>query len=88
MEEFVGKVYDIPEKKGRKCTYQVLFKGPEIDTGVQFIYGESSLGIPTPFRNFTIKAIELTEPWFQSQKQMASKVKEETVTNKPWWKFW
>lgn len=88
MEEFVGKVYDVPNKKGRRCTYQVLFKGPEIETGTKFIYGESSQGIPTPFRNFTIKAIELTEPWFQAQKQMVSKAKKESTTNKTWWKLW
>lgn len=90
MEDFLGKTYDIPDKKGRLCDFKVLFGGPDIETGVQFRYGELSQGVPTPFRNFTIKAIELTEKWFQAQKQMASAAKKsETKTpTKPWWKFW
>jgi hypothetical protein len=90
MEDFLGKTYDIPDKKGRACDFKVLFGGPGIETGVQFLYGELSQGIPTPFRNFTIKAIELTENWFQEQKQITANLKrsETNPVVKPWWKFW
>ncbi|MCF1715973.1 hypothetical protein L0U88_15135 [Flavihumibacter sp. RY-1] len=90
MEDFFGKTYDIPDKKGRACDFKVLFGGPGIETGVQFLYGELSQGIPTPFRNFTIKAIELTENWFQEQKQITANLKrsETNPVVKPWRKFW
>lgn len=90
MEEFLGNTYEIPDKKGRPCDFKVFFGGPDIETGVQFLYGELSQGVPTPFRNFTIKAIELTEKWFQAQKQMAVNAKkgETKSATKPWWKFW
>jgi hypothetical protein len=90
MEDFLGKTYDIPDKKGRTCDFKVLFGGPDMETGVQFLYGELSQGIPTPFRKFTIKAIELTEKWHQAQKRMAtnSKSNETETAIKPWWKFW
>jgi hypothetical protein len=65
MEEFLDKTYDIPDKKGRPCDFKILFGGPGIETGVQFLYGEFSQGIPTPFRNFTIKAVELQKNGFK-----------------------
>jgi hypothetical protein len=90
MGEFLGRTYDIPEKKGRVCIFKVLFTGPDIETGVEFRYGELSQGIPTPFRNFTIKAIELTEKWFQAQKKMVSDTKNSDTKSvkRPWWKIW
>ena len=88
MKEYIGKTYDIPDKKGRLCDFKILFNGPGIETGIQFLYGELSSGVPTPFRDFAIKAIELTEKWFQSQKQMALNSKTKAIPNKPWWKFW
>ncbi len=90
IEDFLGKTYDIHDKKGRLCNFKVLFGGPDFETGVQFLYGELSQGIPTTFRNFTTKAIELTEKWFQAQKKMASNTskRETNSVTKPWWKFW
>ena len=90
MEQFLDMTYDIPDKKGRPCDFKILFGSPNIETGVQFLYGELSQGIPTPFRNFTIQAVELTEKWFQTQKQMATNAQKSDTENetKPWWKFW
>lgn len=90
MEEYLGKTYDIPDKKGRPCDFKILFGGPGFETGVQFLYGEFSQGVPVPFRVFTIKAIELTEEWFQEQKQkvVIAKNSKKQKEVKPWWKFW
>jgi hypothetical protein len=88
MQDFLGKSFDIPEKKGRVCNLKILFKSGESETGVQFYYGEFSQGPPTVFKNFTIKAIELTENWHQQQKQMILKSKPKETNTKPWWKLW
>ena len=85
MQEFLGKMYDVPDKKGRLCSLKVLFKGDKIETGVQFLYGELSQGPPNPLRALVIKTVELTNNWHRQQKQMALNAKKAT---KPWWKFW
>ncbi len=88
MNEFLHSSYDIPEKKGRICNLKILFKSGEIETGVEFKYGELSQGPPSIFRNFAIKAIELTDEWHQQQKQMILNTKSKETNTKPWWKFW
>jgi hypothetical protein len=94
MENFLGSSFTANDMKGRKCTLSMMLKSKEIESSVQFIYGELSEGPPEPFRLFLTKAIEVTERWFQEEKKSIirnrSKYKFETETapEKPWWKVW
>jgi hypothetical protein len=87
MQEFWGNKYDLPDKKGRLCCLNILYKGEEIETGVQFLYGEFSQGPPNPFRTLVVKAVELTNNWHEQQKRIAFESKIAGKA-KPWWKFW
>lgn len=87
MQEFWGNKYDLPDKNGRLCCLNILYKDDKIETGVQFLYGEFSQGPPNPFRTLVIKAVELTNNWHEQQKRIAF---ESIIARKakPWWKFW
>ena len=88
MNEYIGQTFKNNEIKGRTCDLSILVKGDNFETGTQFIYGELSQGPPNPFRSLVIKAIELTEPWFQEQKRIIKDQNSRRQSDKPWWKFW
>jgi len=91
MNEFLQKSYDAPNKKGRTCDLKILLAGNGIETGTQFLYGELSQGPPKLFVDLCIKAVTVTEKWFQEQKKMTSAAKGNNAPKqekKPWWKFW
>lgn len=85
MQEFLGQIFNAPDKKGRQCDLKVLFKSADVETGVQFLYGELSQGPPSSFRTLVTKAVQLTDSWARQQKYIASKSEK---VNKSWWKFW
>lgn len=84
MQPFIGNRYNARNKEGRVRSLQIIFKGPNIEAGTQFIYGELSQGPPELMIEFVIQACELTHDWHIQQKQMALKGKQK----KAWWKFW
>jgi hypothetical protein len=88
MVEYLHSTYDIPDKEGRTCSLKILFKSNEMETGVEFKYGELSQGPPSIFRDFTIKALQLTNKWHQQQKQMMLTANSTKPNTKAWWKFW
>jgi hypothetical protein len=85
MIEFLHRTYDAPEKKGRICHLKIGLKTDSIETGVDFIYGEHSMGVPTEFARVVTKAVQLTNPWHASQKRASAQAQPQA---KPWWKFW
>lgn len=80
MQPFIGNRYNEKEKEGRVCSLQVIFKGDNIETGTQFIYGELSSGPPEVVFELVVQACELTHGWHMKQKKMASK----SNAKKPW----
>lgn len=86
LVDVLGGHLEAHDKKGRTCKLKILFKGENIDTGVEFIYGELSQGPPPFVADYVIEAVELTEPWFQKQKKMTKS--EGTNGEKKWWEFW
>jgi hypothetical protein len=85
MITFLHGTYDASEKKGRTCSLKIGFKTDSIETGIEFIYGEHSTGVPTEFRQLVTKAVQLTNPWHASQKRASTQAQ---LQAKPWWKFW
>ena len=79
--------YDVPEKKGALCelTIALSFTNAE-NNGFAIRYGSESQGPPHEIVEFVRAAVDLTDPWFQEQKQMVRKAK--SNSNKPWWQFW
>ncbi len=82
IDKYLEKTFDDPHKKGRNCDLKIMIKGADIETGVQFLYGELSQGPPPEYRTLVIKAVELTNPWHRKQKSISGN------ETKPWWKFW
>jgi hypothetical protein len=79
--------YDVPERRGVTCKLSIGFSftnGKE--DGFGFRYGAESSGPPGEIAQFVMKAVELTDPWFEKQKQMVKGAGPKR--KKPWWKFW
>lgn len=85
MLEFLHKTFDAPDKKGRNCDLKILYRTNNVETGVQFLYGEHSQGPPREFSDFVRKAVSLTDSWHATQKGIS--VQPESLST-PWWKFW
>ena len=84
MQPFIGNRYNAKDKEGRVCSLQIIFKGNNLETGTQFMYGELSQGPPDLISELVVQACELSHNWHIQQKQMAIKGN----TEKAWWKFW
>ena len=75
-DEMLGHMggYDVPEKDGSLCELKIgLSFASEEEDGFAFRYGSESQGPPHEIVELVLAAIELTEPWFEEQKQMANK---------------
>jgi hypothetical protein len=73
--------FTMPDPRGALCLLTV-----GLTTGVgerifEFEYGSDSQGPPPDIAQLVSSAVVLTEPWYESSKQLTSKAK-------PWWKFW
>lgn len=66
---YVGKSFDIPEKKGNICKLKILLGGEEINTGLEFKYGDLSEGPPKEIVEFVISAVQLTDFWVSEFKK-------------------
>ena len=82
FEQYLNNVYDLPDKKGKTCSIEIILANEKETKGVKFFYGSDSYGPPKPIGDFVIKAIELTDPWYNTQQKMIKKNK------KAWWQFW
>jgi hypothetical protein len=55
-------------QKGDPCELSVIFSGPSEGAVYEFQYGSESEGPPQELRDLVIRALELTEPWYEEQK--------------------
>ncbi|WP_269526835.1 hypothetical protein [Coraliomargarita parva] len=62
--------YDHKEKEGKACSVKIIFsdQNEEKKSGFYFGYGSDSAGPPQPIPSLIMKAIEITDPWHQEQK--------------------
>jgi hypothetical protein len=78
---------DIPDKKGANCELQIIFKDKaNKDYGFVVLYGSKSYGPAQDIYEIVVKAVEITDPWFNEQKQILKKTKQRESNKKPWWK--
>jgi hypothetical protein len=71
--------YDIPDQHGAKCRLSIgLSFRDGSENGFGFAYGTDSQGPPREISRFVVSAVELTNPWYESQKQMVA-----NTTGKP-----
>lgn len=77
FKRYLGKVYDLPDKKGKTCSVEITLGSDNGGTGMKFIYGSKSIGPPDVVATFVEEAIHLTNPWFKKQQPP-----------KKWWQFW
>ena len=85
-EKFMAKVrddmfehagcYDQPEPKGQPCKLTMAFRRPKDPVGFEFSFGSESEGPPEELAELVKYATELTEPWYETQKQMAARADE------------
>ncbi len=64
FEDSLGKVFDIPEKKGKTCSLEIMLGTDSKATGCRFMYGLDSMGPPKSVSDFVVKSIELTNAWY------------------------
>lgn len=91
--------YELPNRIGQECELMVGFRLAEgKETGLMFKYGSESQGPPGDVCDFVKAAVEITQPWLETQKAMVAKnaaapaadpaPRQSESTRKPWWKFW
>ncbi len=69
MLQYMGS-YDIPSKKGLPCRLSIglQFNNGE-ENGFDFKYASESEGPPDEISELLIAAVQITEPWYKSQKK-------------------
>jgi hypothetical protein len=64
FENHMNGVFDDPGKKGKECSLEIRLGMDSKSTGSRFIYGADSMGPPKSVSDFVVKALELTEGWY------------------------
>lgn len=82
FENALNKVFDLPEKKGATCSLEIVMADGKETKGIKFIYGTKSVGPPQEIKDFVLKAVALTDPWYLQQQKATPK------PVKKWWRFW
>lgn len=82
FEGALNKVFDLPDKKGATCSLEIVLATGSETRGIKFVYGSKSVGPPREIKDFVMKAITLTDPWYQQQKKLSPQ------PVKKWWQFW
>ena len=71
----VGSSYAIPEQKGKACELIVGFVLRDGREGtLEFKYGSESQGPPDDIMQFVIKAVKLTDPWYERFREAGNDV--------------
>ena len=66
--------YSASEPKGKPCRLTVGFmNGDGRESACMFEYGSESQGPPPELCDLVMAAVEITNPWYEEQKQNASK---------------
>ena len=67
---------NIPDKKGANCELKVIFNNEtNKDYGFVVLYGAKSEGPAFDISELVINAVQITDPWFNKQKQLLKKRK-------------
>lgn len=82
FEQYFDRIYDLPDRKGKTCTLEIILSTDTENTVMCFVYGSESMGPPKPVIDYVKEALKLTDPWFKEQQRMV------VQNNKPWWKIW
>jgi hypothetical protein len=72
--EHAGR-YEHPSLEGPRCKLTIIFRLREQEdmaTGFEFIYGAESEGPPQEIREMVVSALEITQPWYDQQRQMVA----------------
>jgi hypothetical protein len=80
FEGALNKVFDLPEKKGATCSLEIVMGDGKETKGIKFIYGTRSVGPPREIKDFVLRTVTLTDPWYLQQPK--------AVPAKKWWQFW
>ncbi|MEL6133599.1 MAG: hypothetical protein AAFR59_09580 [Bacteroidota bacterium] len=67
--------YTLPDPKGKRAVLSIAFSGVEVDTGIAFTYGTQSDGPPEDIIEYIEYALELTDPWYETQTSKKKKHK-------------
>jgi len=65
-------VYKLPEPEGKLCKLELAFRRPGGPVGFEFHFGTEGQGPPPEISELVKLAIELTEPWYEAEKQKAA----------------
>ena len=65
FENYLNRVFDIPEKKGKECSLEIHLGMDSKITGFRFVYGSDSMGPPKSVNDFVVKALEVTDAWYK-----------------------
>jgi hypothetical protein len=68
--------------KGKSCSVEIVLSNGTETTGTKFLYGSESMGPPPPVGKFVLKAIKLTDPWYNQNQKAIKK------NTRKWWQFW
>ncbi|MBW1808418.1 MAG: hypothetical protein JRJ87_09515, partial [Deltaproteobacteria bacterium] len=68
--------YAQPEPRGKPCKLKIAFRRPKNPIGFEFSFGSESEGPPEELAELVKYATELTEAWYETQKQMAARADE------------
>ena len=76
-------VQTLQEQRGVPCVLRLTFICLDRPFSVlELRYGSHSQGPPRDIREFFIRAVEVTQPWYDAQNRRVDRL------NKPWWRFW
>ena len=77
------RVQILPEQRGASCVLRLTFMcwGHPFYV-LEWHYGSHSEGPPAVIRQFFIRAVEVTQSWYDAQNRGIDRL------DKPWWKFW
>lgn len=78
LESKFNNDYDLPNKKGMPCSMEIIFESENKISKINFNYGSESVGPPEEVYKLVLKAIELTDSWYNQN----------NIQKKKWWKLW
>ena len=76
----VNQTLEAPNRIGKECMLEILIEEEGNTKGVRVKYGSESMGPPKEISDFLIKAIDVTELWYQNKLDPSKK-------KKKWWKW-
>lgn len=90
LVEWCGQSRTAPVVRGKRCKLTIDFftdlgQGGK-SSSMQWNYGSESQGPPAEVCEFVRASVEVTQEWFERQKNMVMSAHKRTL--KRWWQFW